>query len=111
MSSGKTALRITSYNVCYTKLLRVGLVPTTNSSGEKDRTGDVTPRANRILRNAIIESAWVAARIDPALSLAFNNLCERMNKNKAIIRVSKKLMNRIKFVLKNDQEYVCSVIS
>jgi len=89
----------------------VGLVPTTNSSGEKDRTGDVTPRANRILRNAIIESAWVAARIDPALSLAFNNLCERMNKNKAIIRVSKKLMNRIKFVLKNDQEYVCSVIS
>jgi transposase len=89
----------------------VGLVPTTHSSGEKDRTGDVTTRANRILRNAIIESSWVAVRIDPALCLSFNNLCNRMNKNKAIIRIAKKLMNRIKFVLKNDEQYVFSVIS
>lgn len=89
----------------------VGLVPTTNTSGEKDKTGNITPRANRILRNAIIESSWIAVRIDPALSLTFNNLCERMSKNKAIIRIAKKLMNRIRFVLNNDEKYVYSVIS
>lgn len=89
----------------------IGLAPTTSSSGEKERTGKITPRANRILRNAIIESAWIAARTDPALSLAYNNLCERMNANRAIIRIAKKLINRIRYVLKNETEYVFSVIS
>lgn len=89
----------------------IGLVPTTHSSGDKDRTGKITPRANLILRNAMIESAWVAARIDPALSLAYNELCKRMKPSKAIVRIAKKLLNRVKYVLKNEKEYVCSVIS
>ena len=89
----------------------VGLVPTTHSSGEKDSTGRITPRANIILRNALIESAWVAARIDPALSLAYNELCKRMKPSKAIVRIAKKLLNRIKYVLKNEKDYVYSVVS
>lgn len=89
----------------------VGLVPTTHSSGDKDITGRITPRANLILRNALIESAWVAARIDPALSLAYNELCKRMKPSKAIVRIAKKLLNRVKYVLKNEDGYVCSVIS
>ena len=89
----------------------VGLVPTTSSSGEKDKTGNITPRANIILRNAIIESAWTAARTDPALSLAFNEYCKRMKSNVAIVRIAKKLLNRIRYVLKNEKEYVYSVIS
>jgi transposase len=88
-----------------------GLVPSTHSSGEKDKAGKITPRANVILRNALIESAWVAARIDPALSLAYNELCKRMKPSKAIVRIAKKLLNRIKYVLVNETEYVCSVIS
>lgn len=88
-----------------------GLVPTTHSSGDKDRAGKITPRANIIIRNAIIESAWVAARIDPALSLAYNELCKRMKPSKAIVRIAKKLLNRVKYVLKNETRYVCSVIS
>lgn len=89
----------------------VGLVPTTKSSGEREKTGKVTPRANIILRNAIIESAWTAARTDPALSLSYNTLCQRMKSNVAIIRIAKKLLNRIRFVLKNETEYVYSVVS
>jgi transposase len=89
----------------------IGLVPTTSYSGEKEKTGNVTPRANRILHNAIIESAWMAARIAPALSLAYNKLRDRMNANKAIIRIAKKLLNRIRYVLKKDTEYVYSVMS
>lgn len=89
----------------------IGLVPTTSSSGDTEKAGNVTPRANRVLRSVIIESAWVAARIDPALSLSFNELSKRMKPNKAIIRIAKKLLNRIRFVLKNKTEYVHSVIS
>lgn len=89
----------------------IGLVPTTNSSGESEKTGKVTPRANRALRGCIIESAWAAARIDPALSLAYNDLCKRMKPSQAIIRIAKKLTNRVRHVLKNETEYVHSIIS
>lgn len=88
-----------------------GLVPTTHTSGDNEKTGKITPRANIILRNSLIESAWIAARIDPAMSFAYNELCKRMKPSKAIIRIAKKLLNRVKYVLKNEKEYVCSVIS
>jgi transposase len=88
----------------------IGLVPTTKSSGDKDRSGKITPRSNRHIRGNLIESAWVAARHDPALSLCYSRLSKRMESNEAIIRVAKKLVNRIRYVLINEKEYVKSVI-
>ncbi len=61
-----------------------------------------------ILRSAIIESAWVAARYDPALIKSYNELCRRMEPNKAIIRIARKLLNRIRYVLKEKKAYECS---
>jgi len=88
----------------------VGLVPSTYSSGEKDITGDITKRGHSILRSAIIESAWVAARFDPALTKSYNFYCKKMEPNKAIVRIAKKLLSRISYVLKNKQPYVCAII-
>jgi transposase len=88
----------------------VGLVPSTNSSGEKENIGDLTPRGHSVLRSAIIESAWVAARLDPALNISYHDYCKRMEANKAIIRIARKLLSRIRFVLKNNQPYVNSVV-
>ncbi len=88
----------------------IGLVPTTNSSGEKERTGNITIRRNKILRAAIVESSWVAIRNDPALMLAYQKLIKRMESQKAIIRISKKLVNRILYVLKNKKVYVYAVV-
>jgi len=87
----------------------VGLVPTTNSSGESEKVGNITPRSNKYLRGMLIESAWIAARIDPAMALAYNNLCKRMKANKAIVRIAKKLLSRIRFVLKHETKYQYSV--
>lgn len=87
----------------------IGLVPTTNSSSENERVGGITPRSNKALRSALIESAWIAARNDPALALAFSKLCKRMKANKAIIRIAKKLLSRIRFVLINETKYVYSI--
>lgn len=86
----------------------IGLVPSTNSSGEKEVTGDITSRGHSILRNAIIESAWTAARHDPVLLKSYNDYCKRMDPNEAIVRIAKKLLSRVKFVLKNKQPYVFS---
>jgi len=88
----------------------IGLVPTTNSSSDTERVGSITPRSNRTLRGMIIESAWVAIRNDPALTLAYRNLCKRMKPNKAIIRIAKKLLNRIRYVLKNQTEYEYAIV-
>ena len=88
----------------------VGLVPSTNSSGENEVVGELTPRGHPVLRSAVIESAWVAARLDPALNKSFNEYCKRMDSNKAIIRIARKLLSRIRFVLKNKKPYIFSVV-
>jgi transposase len=77
----------------------IGLVPSCHSSGEKDNKGEMTPRGQANMRTALIESAWTAARTDPALILAFNKYCKRMEANNAITRIARKLANRIYFVL------------
>jgi len=88
----------------------IGLVPATNSSSDTERVGSITPRSNQYLRGIIIESAWIAIRNDPALTLAYNNLCKRMKPNKAIIRIAKKLLNRIRYVLKNQTKYEYAIV-
>ena len=88
----------------------VGLIPNTNSSGETDRKTGITDRRNAHLRRIVIESAWTAVRKDPALMMAFNELCKHMTKTKAIVRIARKLLNRIRYVLKNQQEYVPAVV-
>jgi transposase len=88
----------------------LGLIPNRHNSGEVKHDGEMTHRGQSMLRKNIIESAWIAARHDPALSLAYNKYVERMNPNKAIIRIARKLLNRIYFVLKNKKEYVTCVV-
>lgn len=88
----------------------VGLVPTEHSSGDRTSHQGLTFRRNRYLRHLIIESAWVAARKDPALLAAFNELTKRMAKQDAIIRIARKLLNRIRYVWKNQSMYVTAVV-
>ena len=88
----------------------VGLVPNTSASGEKEYKTNMTGRRNPQLRCLLIESAWVAARKDPALLMAFNELCKRTTKTKAIVKIARKLLNRIRYVLKNQEEYVPAVV-
>lgn len=88
----------------------IGLVPRTSSSGEKEKIGSITTRANKPLRSGIVECAWMATRIDPSLAFSFNELCKRMKPHEAIIRIAKKLLNRVRYVIKNETEYEHSVI-
>ena len=88
----------------------VGLVPSCHSTGEVENNGNITPRAKNILRTLIIESAWSVARKDPALHRAFIKLCKRMETNKAIIRIARRLLNRMYHVLKTKTEYICGKV-
>ena len=88
----------------------VGLIPDIESSGETEHIENLTHRRNPQLRALLIEAAWVAARKDPVLLLAFNEYCQRMKKTRAIIKIARKLLNRIRYVLKNQVEYVPGVV-
>jgi transposase len=88
----------------------VGLIPNTDSSGEKDTTTGITDRRNKILRHLIIESSWIAVRKDPALMMTFERLSKKMKKTRAIVPIARKLLNRIRYVLKNQKEYVPAVV-
>jgi len=88
----------------------VGLIPDVESTGETEHIKNLTHRRNPQLRALLIEAAWVAARKDPVLLLAFNEYCQRMKKTRAIIKIARKLLNRIRYVLKNQVEYVPGVV-
>ena len=88
----------------------IGLVPMCHSSGDKDGVGDMTVRKHSILRSMLVEAAWIAIRKDPAMTLAYNGYRKRMNPQKSIVKIARKLVNRIYFVLKHKQEYVPSVV-
>jgi transposase len=84
----------------------VGLVPGEKSSGDERTDTGITDRKNPFLRWVLTESAWVAVRNDESLALAFNQLSRRMPKNQAIVRIARKLLNRVRFVLKYQQPCV-----
>ena len=88
----------------------IGLIPMCHSSGEKDGTGNITVRKHAMLRCLIIEAAWIAIRKDPAMTMAYEGYRKRMNAQKAIVKIARKLVNRIFFVLKRKQEYVPCVV-
>lgn len=89
----------------------IGMIPMCHSSGEHDGTGDITLRKHAIMRSTLIEAAWVAIRQDPAMNLVFTDCCKRMPKSKAIVKVARKLVNRLYYVLKHQTVYVNNVVS
>lgn len=73
----------------------IGLVPGMHSSGDRVQVGELINRGRKELRIILIEASWVAVRHDPALMAKFNELSKFMPKNKAIIRIARKMLSRI----------------
>jgi transposase len=89
----------------------VGLVPSVHSSGETDYTKGLTFRHNKFLRPLIVEAAWTAVKTDPALTFRYKELIKTMPKQKAIIRIAKKLLRRIRHVWINQDSYVKALVA
>ena len=84
----------------------LGLVPTCHSSGEKTSHGAKTFRGNKALGPMIIEAAWQTVKNDAGMAADFARWCRKTERNKAIVRVARKLSNIILSVIKNKQKYV-----
>lgn len=87
-----------------------GLKPDIQSTGDNIKIKGITSRCNHAIRESLVESAWVTMRLDPALRMAYKKYVLRMPANKAIIKIAKKLLARIRFVLTKQQPYVSGVV-
>lgn len=83
-----------------------GLAPSSYGSGDKERDGSLIRRCNKRLRHVLIESAWMVLRYDPELMALYHRLKHRMPAQKAIIRIARKQMGRIRAVLLNETPFV-----
>ena len=88
----------------------IGLVPMCHSSGESNGTGDITIRRHFMLRCLLIEAAWIAIRKDPAMTVSYTEYSKRMNPQKSIVKIARRLVNRIYYVLKHEKEYIPCVV-
>jgi transposase len=89
----------------------VGLVPSVYSSGQTEYTRGISFRHNKFLRPLLIEAAWIALKKDTALTVRFKELIKVMPRQKAIIRIAKKLLRRIRHVWINQDTYVNALVA
>jgi len=87
----------------------VGLIPRIKESGETTRTGGITYRSNNFLRVLLVEASWQAIRQDPALMQYYQRHLINSKGHKVIIKVARKLLNRVRYVMKHRKPYVTGV--
>jgi transposase len=82
----------------------VGIVPMIRNSGGTENISGVTPRCRPLLRSYIIESAWVALRLDPEMQAYYRKHIGK-NPKSIIVKIARKLLNRMLSVIKNEVPY------
>jgi transposase len=88
----------------------VGLMPHKEGSGDRVRVRGITQRHNEYLRTMLVEAAWQALRQDPALLRYYESLRPKMRPQKIIVKVARKLLNRIRYVMRNKKEYETGIV-
>lgn len=82
-----------------------GLTPREYSSGERVRQGHISRQGKPIIRRLLMESAWVAIRVDPSLEAIFKKLAHRAGKKRAIVAIARILLGRIRTCIKEKRLY------
>jgi transposase len=81
----------------------MGIVPRAHDSGDKERPGKITRRANSHLRYLLVEVTWTAIRYNPYYLNIYIKYKSRMKGNKALIRTAGKFSNEIYCCLKKEE--------
>lgn len=87
-----------------------GIVPDKSGSGERETVKGITHRSNSYLRPALVESSWIIIRKDPAMLLLYKQYCKKMVPNKAIIKISRHLLSRIRHVWLKQERYEVGIV-
>lgn len=96
---------MTRFKSCKQLASFVGLVPRAHQSGNKDPECSLTYRSNKYLRTALVESAWMALRYDPALMKYYKDRVVKHKPQVVITKIAHKVLNRIRYVWLNEDIY------
>jgi len=83
-----------------------GLTPSEFSSGEHVRQGHISRQGRSVLRNILIEAAWVGIGKDPSLRAVYDRISHRRGGKRAIVGVARRLVGRTRSCLLNGKLYV-----
>jgi transposase len=86
-----------------------GVVPSVSTS-DTILSASLSRANHPVLREMLVEASWTAVKKDDSLSSAFLVYCKRMSKQRAIIKIAKKLLSRIRYVWTTGKEYEFSVV-
>ena len=88
-----------------------GIVSRTYQTGDKEYHGSITKQGNKYLRWAMIETAQIAIRKDPALYAFYEKLKRTKGSGVAIVAVARKLLVASYHILKNGEPYKYNSLS
>lgn len=83
----------------------IGFYPSEFSSGGNIHTAHISSRKHNHLRSLLIEATWTAVRNDPAMTMAYQDAKNRIGGKRAIIKMARKLLSRIRYIWINQQVY------
>ena len=86
-----------------------GLIPREESSGGKQRLGQISKQGNSFLRFLLVEAGQTAARLDPQLKRFYRRLATRKNRGVAKVAVARKLATRLYLMLR--QDWTCAQLN
>ena len=82
----------------------VGLNPSENSSGGKQRLGSISKQGNSMVRFLLLQAAQTASRTDVELRRDYQRLAFRRGKAVAKVAIARKLAVRLYWMLRNASE-------
>jgi len=83
----------------------VGMIPSEDSSGGKQRLGHISKQGNSLLRFLLVEAAQAAARIHPDWRRRYIHLAMRRHKSIAKVAMGRRLGVRLYWMWRNGCEY------
>ena len=83
----------------------VGMIPSEDSSGGKQRLGHISKQGNSLLRFLLVEAAQAAARVNPEWRRRFVHLAMRRHRSIAKVALGRRLGVRLYWMWRNNCEY------
>jgi transposase len=83
----------------------VGMIPSEDSSGGKQRLGHISKQGNSLLRFLLVEAAQAAARNNPDWRRRYLHLAMRRHKSIAKVAMGRRLGVRLYWMWRNGREY------
>jgi transposase len=83
----------------------VGMIPSEDSSGGKQRLGHISKQGSSLLRFLLVEAAQAAARIHPEWRRRYTHLAMRRHRSIAKVAMGRRLAIRLYWMWRNGCEY------